>query len=249
MPKAKYPLLTKAPIREAIFDLRVRFGTPPDGQILEDLAAEFKREFPVVEPMRLFQGQFTFGDDGLVATSRSDDFVGLKLTSPDGSNVAQLRNNGFTFSRLKPYQSWDQLRRDAWSLWDRYREVVQPEGVTRVAGRFINEFRLPPKGAALTDYFKTPPEIPDGVPNRVTSMLYRYVLAPEDGVVSNVSLATGNSESPQEYSIMILDIDCYVRDDWVADDASIGEQFEKIRDMKNRIFYGSITPRMVDMHR
>ena len=63
---------------------------------------------------------------------------GYLFTSVDGRQVVQARLDGFTFSRLKPYDKWESLRDEARELWQHYVQIASPETVTRVALRYIN---------------------------------------------------------------------------------------------------------------
>ena len=164
--------------------------------------------------------------------------LGYRLESADGLNIVQVRIDGFTFSRLEPYESWDRMVEDAWIVWRMYLARSSPLGIERIATRFINRIVLPPSGQ-LAEVFSVPPVVPDG---RIDSLLFRYQLAPTDGVRAIVSLATEDGPEPS----MILDIDCFVRRSFPTDEDALQRQLRKVRDAKNRIFFRSLTTKAIE---
>ena len=107
-----------------------------------------------------------------------------------------------------------------------------------IATRFINRIELPPSGH-LAEVFSVPPVVPDG---RIDSLVFRYQLAPADGVTAIVSLATEDGPDPS----MILDIDCFVRKSLPTDEDVLRRQLRKVRDAKNRIFFRSLTTEAIE---
>lgn len=200
---------------------------------MRGLANSLQSEFPNVGPIHQFQGQIEFGDEGPVATQKGPQLLGYRLESATGLDVAQIRIDGFTFSRLAPYESWDRMVADAWIVWERYVESLKPLGIERIATRFINGIALPPSGQ-LAEVFRVPPGASDG---RMEAFLFRYQLAPMDGVTAIVSLAT---EDGSDASV-ILDIDCFVRKSLPTDTESLHRQLPKVRNAKNRIFFSALT--------
>ncbi len=233
-----YPHLRSAPIREALIDFRVRLPADFSQDSLRILADSLQAEFPKVGPIHQFQGQIEFGDDAPVAIQRGPQLIGYRLESPTGRNVAQIRIDGFTFSRLAPYKDWDRMVEGAWVVWERYLEGLRPLGIERVATRFINEIALPPSGQ-LAEVFSVPPGASDG---RMESFLFRYQLAPIDGVTAIVSMATEDGAAAS----VILDIDCFVRRSFPTDTASLRAQLPKVREAKNRIFFTALTSRAIE---
>ena len=235
---SEHPHLRNAPIREALIDFRVRLPADFSHEALRVLADSLASEFPKVGPIHQFQGQIEFGEEGPVAIQKGPQLLGYRLESPTGLDVAQIRIDGFTFSRLAPYESWDRMVEDAWVAWERYLEGLRPLGIERIATRFINRIALPPSGQ-LAAVFRVPPSVSDG---RMETFLFRYQLAPMDGVSTIVSLAT--EEGPD--ASVILDIDCFVRKSIATDKETLQRQLPKIRDAKNRVFFGSLTSETIE---
>ncbi len=231
-----YPYLTNAPIREALIDFRVRLGPRGHSDIWEDLtsvAASLEADYSAPNPIYKYRGRIEFGSGGPVSTQEGSNLVGQRLVSSNQRNVAQLRLDGFTFSRLPPYKSWDRLVADAWLVWERYRRGMAPLGVERVAVRFIN--RIPVQSFdKLGTMFRKGPRVPDG---EVDKLYYRYQLVPSGGVTAIVSLATEDADE----RAMILDIDCFVRKPLPLHTDILRRELSKLRSAKNRVFFCTLT--------
>ena len=246
----EYPNLGKAPIREALIDLRVRLGRDVELTALATLADSLAADYPQRSPIHQFHGQIGFSESGVVATQEGGGLLGYRITSHDGLNVAQVRLDGFTFSRLAPYQSWGSMVRDAWPIWERYVSDLRPVGVGRVATRFINVLRLPPM-TTLDHFLTEPPRMSAGLPATCSAFLFRYVTEATDEIAASVSLATETSGDPQSVSL-VFDIDCYIHGEFSVrsrETAGIEQALARLRDRKNDIFFRSVTPEALEMWR
>ena len=239
---SEFPNLPQAPIREALIDFRVP-GTSDEATLgaLESLAKDLGSQYPKMHPIQRFEGRFQVGDGGAMSAYRGPEPRGYRLDDDEDRNVAQLQVDGFTFSRLAPYRSWDRMLEDAWAVWDRYAATINPGSVERVATRFINSIALPRPGA-LDQVFRSPPVAPAG---KMENFLFRYELAPADGVTAVVSLAT---EDALESSV-ILDIDCFVRESLPLERETLQRSLSRVRDAKNRIFFRSLTDEAIARYR
>ena len=237
-----YPYLPNAPIVEALIDFRVLLPGDFDVQKLAKIHELIVEDYPRMEAQHLVQGKFQFTGEGLVSAGQDSTTRGFRMLGDDDLNIVQFRSDGFTFSRLRPYKNWKALFEEGWRLWDLYRTAAAPQGITRLATRFINRLSCPPN-FTLDDYFTAPPDVPDGVPDVFSSFLQRYVVYPVDGVIANVTLATETTATGEDLASILFDIDCYTHQDLpIEADDEIRAIFLKLWDMKNRIFFKSLTP-------
>ena len=240
------PTLERAPIREALIDFRVNLGTSPVPEAFEELARSLEGGFPTQDPIHQFHGQIRFDPDGVVAEQPQGGLHGHRLVSADGLDVAQLRYDGFTFSRLAPYESWAQMLDDAWPVWERYVTDLRPAGIGRIATRFINCIEVPPHGR-LDKVLTAPPQIPAGWPSECSAFLFRYVLQATEGITANVSFAT--EAGAKGLASLILDIDCYKLSDFHTSGETIKETLEDLRRVKNRVFFESLTAEILESYK
>jgi uncharacterized protein (TIGR04255 family) len=98
----------KPPITEAIIDLRVEL--PPEISLTELNKAHEGQEatYPTVQDRYAAFGQMQIGPQVSVTASRQH--IGYLFRSGDGTQIYQARLDGFTMSRLAPYENWNALR-------------------------------------------------------------------------------------------------------------------------------------------
>src|SRR5437899_1973035 len=130
-----------APIAEAILDIRVSLpGETPLDQ-LSQVNAETADAFPTQREAIAVTGQFTVGPQ--VSSSTTQSRNGYVFVSEDERSVFQARLDGFSFSRLAPYEDWSSFRAAAHRQWSAYRTELDPTTIDRVALRYVNRINLP----------------------------------------------------------------------------------------------------------
>ena len=158
--------------------------------------------------------------------------------------IAQFRRDGFTFNRLHPYTKWDDLIVKTKNLWPLYKKIANPEAVTRLAVRYINNLKLPLPFGDFSEYLCVPPNIPEGLPQGVNNFLDRITIYDSaQDISANItqSLERGSQSSKNNHIVIILDIDVYKQGDFSMDSQEIWDRFEKFRKIKNEIFFKYIT--------
>lgn len=194
-----YPHLSKAPIVEAVIDFRVKLPSDFKLEVFHPLRGRLAEDYPNVEEQQIIE-QMVIQEPGQVAevSTRLSGIHGHRLLSKDGRNVAQLRRDGFTFSRLNPYTNWEDVFGEAWRLWGRYAETAKPAEVSRIAVRYINRMLLPLPFSDPREYLNAPPVIAEGWPSNMRTFLSRIVLhEPENAISLNVIQAL-EPEAPGE---------------------------------------------------
>jgi uncharacterized protein (TIGR04255 family) len=167
----------------------------------------------------------------------------VAFTSADGKQVAQFRRNGFTFSRLAPYESWRPFAAEARRLWNSYRDGVGPSAVTRVAVRYINRVQLPPSSHAIAHWLNTYPEIAEAVSPSVVDF-FMHVTVPQPALGGTLALVETVDERPSGKSsgpAIILDLDLFRTAAVPQDEESIWAYFEQLHARKNEVFEACIT--------
>jgi uncharacterized protein (TIGR04255 family) len=235
-----FPTLAKAPIREAVIAVTVSLRSPlgPEGR--SRLKGSFRAVFPVAEELRGFEGMVQIVE-GRVTQSVNDQGVsGLLLRSERGDEVLQVREDGFSFSKLRPYSSWDRVFASAQAAWRKYAEVADIDLATRLAVRYINQFPIP-SPSALPSYLTAPPSLPGGLDNvRLRGALARLFFEEErTGITCRLTRAT--EETPEGMAV-IIDIDAAATGTFEHTEAGFWETFTHLRTLKNKAFFGSLTP-------
>jgi uncharacterized protein (TIGR04255 family) len=174
---------------------------------------------------------------------------GYRFKTEDGLDIVNFQQNGVNFSRLKPYTRWDSVFNEAERIWNAYRSACQPEEISRIAVRYINRILLPLPLDDFSVYFTVPPvALPQGLPPLINALLYRVILSePATGIVTNITQVLDPPEAG--HAPFILDIDAYIARSMDSDSPDIRSHFFALREMKNRVFFASLTPTAIDMFR
>lgn len=242
--------LSNAPITEALIDIQV---TPRPGLTFGGLKEAIgASEFGYYTKNPISEGSFGFklNPDGQQSeTTAASAQVGLRLHSLDEKYVAQCRISGFTLSRLPPYEEWRNLVQEAKRVWAVYAERVAPVRVIRLATRFINNLRLPlQQGGSYQTYLHKLVDVPDGAPQAVASFFQRFQLVDVESNAS-VNLTVALETTPQSGAApVMLDVDAFMTTDLAPGDVRLWATLERLRDLKNRTFFGSITEQAAELY-
>src|ERR1700733_4656695 len=160
------PHYEKAPIAEALIDIRV---ANPDALTLDQLTAaadalagEFPSRHPIQQLMFGFQAAAPSAAHGFM---NNQEQIGWRLHNKAQDRVLQLQRIGFTYSHLPPYTDWATFRDEAHGCWDIFQRTVSAAlPANRIAVRVINKIPTPTAEIALEDYLKVYPVVPDKLP-------------------------------------------------------------------------------------
>ncbi len=232
---------SKAPITEALIDLRVQL--PPGASLanLEKVCTNEAERYPDKRKQFSFSAQVQGGQK--VSANAAQQELGWLIHSHDKKHVCQVQLTGFTFSRLAPYDRWESLRTEAQRLWRLYKEVTSPIAVTRVAVRYINRLDLPLPLRDFKDYLQTVPEVSPAMPQGLSGFFMQLQVPQAD--LPGMLILTEALIPPPSKSVVsvVLDIDLYRDQDLPQKEDDIWDLLEQLHVRKNEIFEGCITDR------
>ena len=244
-----HPTLRTPPIREALIDIQL--AVPVDLPHVERIAEKFSARFPRKQTLRegIFELKFSKASD-VTAKTHDSATIGYRLDSEDGSRVLQARVRGFTFSILKGYTAWEVLREEAHAAWGEFVAGVGDTSVTvtRVATRFINVLQLPPPPIDFDDFLTCAPRVPRDLPQVLSGFFQQITIPlPDKGFTAIVTHAL---ETPTESATpVVLDIDVFHAQQYPASDDGIWHALDAAREIKNQVFFSSITDRALELFR
>lgn len=241
--------LTHAPIKEALIDIQVERRSDLSITDLAKATDRLSERFPKVG--RIDQNRLDFKLDAGKAPVTNIDHThhGYRFTSSDGRQIVQFKLDGFTFNWLEPYTTWEELSQQARSAWDIYEELTDPLSVTRLGVRYINHLAFPQPLASFSDYLAAPPAVPAALPQTLESFLSRVVI--HDGDLDAQCILTQAMEhsDPEHENIPVfLDIDTIINRRFALNDDFWGT-IQRLRDLKNRVFFESITNKTVELYK
>jgi uncharacterized protein (TIGR04255 family) len=239
----------KAPITEAVIDLRVALPEGTRVEALRDLHSRLSKVYNA--PQELYEGvaQIELGGPSPI-TRAARSLRGYRFDRAVPERVMTAKLDGFSYSALAPYDRWETFRSEAKELWELYRDSYHPAHVTRVAVRYINRINVPlrsadSKGALqLEDYFRTYPQIAEGLAHNTMAGFIMQVQVPQPDLESTLMLnqAVVPPPDPEVVLSVVLDLDLFREVQWDPnDDGLVWSFFDKLRERKNQAFEASIT--------
>lgn len=226
-----------APIIEAVIDIRVLPKKDLSFTSLDEIVRkEFLKEYPLVA--KQFQNEFLLQSGEHPQANPIISNEGLRFTSEGNKEILQIRENGFIFSKLAPYENWEKFRDKAKHLFTIYQIATSPQSIIRVAVRFINRFEFPGNNIKIPDYLNVFPHIPENCSMKGFSMQAAIDQSDIDSTLI-ITQALLPSVKPNTVSIL-LDFDLFneslrepEKDIWIL--------LEQMRARKNHFFEIAIT--------
>lgn len=248
----KFDHLPKAPIVEAVIDFRARAEADwIEGPITESLKSQLP-DYPQKQSLSGFQQEFTMTPGGPPnARTIETGWNGLRFQTEDNLHIALFHREGFSFSRLHPYDRWEQLLHEALRLWQMFEDVAKPTEIQRLGLRYINRIKVPTAGFPLADYLDPTPQVPDELPLPIQHFFHQDVLGVPGHPYAVRVIRTIQPEPGPDTSSMglILDIDVFNMQPFAYNLATVERQLWEMRWLKNKMFLGSLTSKAVESFR
>lgn len=240
--------LDNAPIREGLINIQYE---PVSFEVIRAFSAQVADRYGSALDIWQAAIEFKLGAQAVTKNSRSPD--GCRFDSPKSGppHVVMAQTTSFTYSRLKPYGNWEELRDAAKSMWDLFASIAKPQRVNRLAVRYVNVMELPlGDGEEFAMYLTAAPQVPPGLPQAVSAFLQRVVmLDPETGNKAIVAQAMEEAAGPGDASgvTVFLDIDAFKARHLDASDPEIWQVLGGLRDYKNKIFFEHLTEKTMEI--
>jgi len=176
----------------------------------------------------------------------------LQFFSKDSLQLVQVRSNGYSFNRLRPYSSLDDYLPEIRRTWQLFVELGAPVRIRRIALRYINRILLPMEQETrvdLDDYLPLGPRFPEGHSLTYNNFLNRYS-ADEVGTGNHVTITLTNQKIENGQLPVIFDIEVNrtletTPDNWDAVQGAIAS----LRDLKNRVFKKTLSVKCLNLFR
>jgi uncharacterized protein (TIGR04255 family) len=236
-----------APIVEAIFDVQMELPQNIEIAELEAFCKTFVSAYPEKKIQRKFAGKFEVLDNEKTSAETYNlGIAGILNWSPDHRQALQVRLDGFSFSRLKPYEKWCVHFTEFLKYLRLYCEKISPIQVKRIATRFVNVIELPKENVSWEKYFINAAKAPisNGL---VTNFFDRIEFSfSSSNVKASVTHAIMQSNDPLKLPV-ILDIETFVEVNTKPDLMMIEKLFNNLREAKNQIFRDCLTDKAKEL--
>lgn len=235
--------LPNAPITEALIQLRVVL--PPeigvaDLGLLQDLIGYPQRNEQISWTAMINPSAPQTIEKESKATK------GYIFWSADRLHAVQAQLTSYTCSRLKPYIDWEELRSTARVNWEHYASIARPSSITKVTVRTINRIELPQPVTSFEKYFNTFVRVADGLPQALSGVFLRIAF-PSDHATSVVTIVLDAEGITAEKVPIILDIETSITANMDAHSDDAWTALESLRDLKNEVFFKTMTPAALEL--
>lgn len=230
---------SRAPITEAVIELQV---TLPQEATLAAIAAmqtNIAVDYPNQEALLVIQGEMTAGAS--VGATASQTQIGFAYANSDRQQIVQARLDGFSFSRLAPYERWELFRDEAQRLWKIYQTAIYPTSINRLAVRYINRLDLPLPIKDFKDYLRVYPEVPSDLSESLNGyFLQLQVPKPEIEATLLLNQAIIPPSNDSVVSVL-LDINLIRLCDIPVEETIFWDILETLHEKMDQIFEACIT--------
>lgn len=237
------PLGAKAPIEEALITINVAPSTDLELDALRNFATD-ELVYDKVTPRIHLDGRVGLVGEALASHSVEHQVRGFSFVSEVRREVVQVLSDAFTFSLLRPYTCWENFSSGAMRCWQRYRSIAEPGPVTRISLRYINRLSLPSGKIELTDWTRLHPTVPD-VLGHTRGFLVRSGFAHPDDAGLQAIASFGTISPEGDETALLFDINTWF-DDQRTRDLEPSAMLHDLREFKNDIFFGSLTPKALE---
>lgn len=241
------PHLRNAPIVEAVIDFRVLREPNVSPDLFAGLGSSIGEKYSRAESVHSIEARFGIDHGRLIDPSQRKADLGWKYQADN--EVAQFRVDGFTFSKIERYTTWKEVFGEAFRLWSLYLGLAKPRQLSRIAVRYINRIRVT-ESRNISDFLVAPPMLPPPIPPLIRDFLTRVHVADERRSSAAVIVQALERQLDPNVMSLLLDIDAYHEDRNILTptDPSLPSLFEQLRELKNEIFYASITEKTAEMY-
>ena len=243
----QYPVYPNAPIVESVLDIQVEQSENVTLEQIGTFHDSIKDRFPEVKKTAKSQAQIIISEKGPSIDSPSVNIMGFRYSSIIEKKIVQARLDGFSFNKLKPYESWEIFSSEAHQLWDLYTKIAQPIKIKRIALRYINKIEIPLPINDFKEYILTIPEIAPTLPQGLANFLMMLVIPnPEIGATAVINEVMEQVTVQQTLPI-IFDIDVFKIVNYNINYDELWKEFDQLRIFKNDIFISSMTDKAKEL--
>ena len=242
-PSEGFPALRNPPIAEAVLEFRAQPTADWNQERIVEILKERLPDFPELEPQRIVEQQFHAEIGKLPQHSTRDlGWLGVMLTSADKLRRAQFQRQGLIYNRLQPYPGWAAFSDEAIQLWRLFRDVAAPSEIARIGLRYINRIELDSRHFDLKDYFREPPQSPQGVTIPFASFFHQELFSDPASEYSIRLLRTIQSSGDDAaFPSLIVDIDVFTNRPIVDVRGMMSIRLDEMRWWKNKFFFATIS--------
>lgn len=162
------------PVIEALCEFHFVPNQPWDWTIPGLFYREVDSEFPIRRQLNPFQIEVSAGPEGTSVQNMAGNVERMQFVRPDEGALIQIGPNTVAVNHLKPYSSWETFKQMIDRALDVYRQVANPQAISRIGLRYINRLEFPGlQSVDIERFLLAAPAVPSAVPQTFSSWLQR----------------------------------------------------------------------------
>jgi uncharacterized protein (TIGR04255 family) len=244
-----FPTLANAPIVEAALGIQARAERPWEASTVSQKIKATLPDYPKVASHNQFVQAIKLEPSKAPETMTQEmGWNGFRVQSEVEPHIAQFNRDGFIFSRLHPYETWERFLREALRLWQIYVGMAGPTQVQRISLRYINRIDLPLGDMEFEDYIQPAPQTPHKMNVPFYGFFHQDTLAvPGHDYSINIVRTIQQPADPRMRGLgLILDIMVMTMQPFALEEEALHRRLPEMRWLKNEVFYGSVTQKALD---
>ncbi|MDH4186984.1 MAG: TIGR04255 family protein [Nitrospira sp.] len=244
----------QAPAIEAVLDIRARATVDLTEQRLREAAQRNLPTYEFLDSQREIKHEVRFSTtqgEEIQQGLQDLGWKGMRFRSTDRRHIVNIHRDGMIFSRLSPYQDWDQFQEEGLRLWDFSTHLTKPETISRIGVRFINQILLPQGEVNFESYMTSPPSPPENMSMPFLGFMHQGIFQVPESPYSIMITKTIQSPSPTTNNrfALILDTDVFTNLPRPTTTAGLEACLKDMRWLKNKAFFGTITEKAKELFR
>lgn len=246
-----YPHLPNAPIVEGVIDLQVSGIAVPTSNLKVRIEG-----YSETKELRGYELGVNMDENGGISRHDHSHIRGYRYLDALRNYLLQFRRDGYTLSKLAPYDRWETFEEEARKKWKVFKNVAETDSsqVARIAVRYINKLLVPANGGVdIQTYLKNAPDTPDdGDFPLIEHFISRMVMPLGDDIRAIVTSTMEETRTEQGKPLLplVLDIDVFkdVSENEVTEEL-IWSTLSQMRHHKNKIFFSVMSEAAIELCR
>jgi uncharacterized protein (TIGR04255 family) len=236
------PSYSKPQIREAVIDIHVSGNKRLTLQTIAGIQANIPEDFSIAET----ETEMEFKVENDQPTLPTEVLALYRMADASRQKIISLSNTSFTNSVLRHYPGWEKYLQETKHLWDIYCTTMQPQVITRIGVRYINELNLPSDDGKVIPhkFLNLKMGLPDSLPNsdKINVAIQQFRI-PQPDIMGELILHLGKPVPNSNF--FLVDIDIVRRNlNIEVDSEELWSVLQRFRERKNQVFESLITDEM-----
>jgi uncharacterized protein (TIGR04255 family) len=240
----RFPSLKASPSIEAVIYWQAHTSKPLEPAFLKNALTQRLPDYPICQTQHQ-QGieiAASGSADGTPEVLYQNQWNGFRLQDEQTRHVAQFTPTGVVFSRLEPYETWENFKTEALRFWNIFLELAEPTLIQRLGVRYINRILLN-NGEQPSLYLKNAPSTLPGL-NLPTESFFHQDTYQTPGYPHSINWVRTIQPHGGETvgtRALIIDIDVSTTEMLQLDKETLNQRFIEMRWLKNKVFFSCIT--------